>query len=81
VVISALASASPNEASTADSLVQMIDALGIVGHRNAALSTSAAEILVSVQREPGRKDSTRSNHVDLCGVETALSDQTALKNR
>jgi hypothetical protein len=50
----------------------MIDAVGIVGHRNAALSTSAAEILVS----------TRSIHVDLCGVEMALSDlQTALRNR
>jgi hypothetical protein len=47
------------------SLVQMIDAVGIGGHRNAALSTSSAEILVRVQSEPGRKDSTRSNHVDL----------------
>jgi hypothetical protein len=43
----------------------MIDAVEISGHRNAALSSSTAEILVSFQREPGRKDSTRSNHVDL----------------
>jgi hypothetical protein len=41
-----------------------------------------SEILFRVQREPVRKDSTRSNHVELCDVEMALSDlQTASRNR
>jgi hypothetical protein len=35
-----------------------------------------------IQSQPGRKDHTRKNHADLCGVETALAElQTALKNR
>jgi hypothetical protein len=47
-----------------------------------ALSTSAAEILLMVQREPGRKDHTASNHADLCGVELAVADlRKALNNR
>jgi hypothetical protein len=35
-----------------------------------------------IQSQPGRRDHTRPDHVDLCGVEMALADlQTALKNR
>jgi hypothetical protein len=35
-----------------------------------------------IQNQPGRKDHTRPDHADLCGVEMALADlKTALSNR